>query len=197
MSCVHICKGIKNGVANAAGLTVTCACSKIACQEAKEISFPYIFWLAWANLGWMINELCKSRSCVHNPQPYHSCQCHRIAVIQRRGGQKTRFSPCAKGSCMWITFKNSSFTKDLQSFNSDNYCNWIIQHSYYQETLTYICRNIGLQSAQAHQNTAIEDWKNVAWSDECPIFNDEVSLWYKNMKAWLHPAPYQWFRPVV
>ena len=43
-------QGDINGVANAARLTVTCACGEIACQEAKGISFPYIFWLAWANL---------------------------------------------------------------------------------------------------------------------------------------------------
>lgn len=44
-------QGDKNGVANAARLTVTRACGEIACREAKGISFPYIFWLAWANLG--------------------------------------------------------------------------------------------------------------------------------------------------
>lgn len=39
----------KNGVANTARLTVTFACREIACWEAKEISFPCIFWLTWAN----------------------------------------------------------------------------------------------------------------------------------------------------
>lgn len=50
-SCDELCsylQGDKNGVANAARLTVTCACGEIACQEAKEISFPDIFWPAWA-----------------------------------------------------------------------------------------------------------------------------------------------------
>ncbi len=57
------------------------------------------------------------------------------------------------------------------------------------------------QFTQSHQNWTIEDWKNVAWSDE-----SWFQLWYsdvgsefgvKNMKAWIHPALSQRFRLVL
>ncbi len=56
-----------------------------------------------------------------------------------------------------------------------------------------------LQFAQAHQNWSIEDWENVAWSDESrfllrhsEIVGSEFGI--KNMKAWIHPALSQQFR---
>lgn len=52
-------KGDRNGFANVARLTVTYVCTQIVYPEAKEISFPYISWLLWAKLRWMINELLK------------------------------------------------------------------------------------------------------------------------------------------
>lgn len=48
MSSVRICDGIKMALLM---LTVSRARTEIACREAKEISFPYIFHLAWSNLG--------------------------------------------------------------------------------------------------------------------------------------------------
>ncbi len=57
------------------------------------------------------------------------------------------------------------------------------------------------QFTQTHQNWTIEDWKNVAWSDECRFL-----LWHsdgrskfgiKNTKAWIHPALSQRFRLLV
>ncbi len=40
-----------------------------------------------------------------------------------------------------------------------------------------------LQFAQAHQNWTIEDWKNVAWSDESRFLlrysDDRVGIWHK------------------
>ncbi len=58
-----------------------------------------------------------------------------------------------------------------------------------------------LKFTQAHQNWTIEDWKNIAWSDESRFFCDiqmvgsEIGV--KNMKAWIHPALSQRFRLVV
>ncbi len=56
-----------------------------------------------------------------------------------------------------------------------------------------------LQFAQAHQNWSIEDWENVAWSDESrfllrhsEIVGSEFGI--KNMKTWIHPALSQQFR---
>ncbi len=55
-----------------------------------------------------------------------------------------------------------------------------------------------IQFTQTHQNWTIEDWRNVAWSDE----SDDIQMvgsefGIKNMKAWIHPALSQWFRLVV
>ncbi len=48
-----------------------------------------------------------------------------------------------------------------------------------------------LQFTQAHQNWTIEDWKNVAWSDESWFLlqhsDGRVRIWCKNMKG---PGPY-------
>ncbi len=64
-----------------------------------------------------------------------------------------------------------------------------------------------IQFTQTHQNWTIEDWKNVAWSDESR-FSAAKFRWLmvqivvlefgiKNMKAWIHPALSQRFRHVV
>ncbi len=59
-----------------------------------------------------------------------------------------------------------------------------------------------LQLAQAHQNWTIEDWKNVAWSDESDDFCCDIQMvgsefGVNNMKAWIHPALSQRFRLLV
>ncbi len=58
-----------------------------------------------------------------------------------------------------------------------------------------------LQFTQTHQNWTIEDWKNVAWSDESRFLlrHSDVGSKFgvKNMKAWIHPALSQRFRLVV
>ncbi len=58
-----------------------------------------------------------------------------------------------------------------------------------------------IQFTQAHQNWTIEDWKNVAWSDESQfllIHSDDWSEFgVKNMKAWICPALSQRFRLLV
>ncbi len=51
-----------------------------------------------------------------------------------------------------------------------------------------------LQFAQIHQNWTIEDWINVALSDESRFLLRHSE---KNMKAWIHPALSQRFRLVV
>ncbi len=58
-------------------------------------------------------------------------------------------------------------------------------------------RKQSLQFTQAHQNWTIEDWKNVALSDEsfcCDIQMIESEFGVKNMKTWIHPALSQRFR---
>ncbi len=54
------------------------------------------------------------------------------------------------------------------------------------------------QFAQAHPNWTIEDWKNVAWSDESQFLlrhsDGRIRIW---RKAWIHPALSQRFRLVV
>ncbi len=58
-----------------------------------------------------------------------------------------------------------------------------------------------LQFAQTHQNRTIEDWKNVAWSDESRFLlrhsDGRGRICRKNMKAWIHPATSQRFGLVV
>ncbi len=57
------------------------------------------------------------------------------------------------------------------------------------------------QFVQAHQNWTIEDWKNVAWSDESRFLlrhsDCRVRIWHKEHEAWIHPALSQWFMLVV
>ncbi len=53
-----------------------------------------------------------------------------------------------------------------------------------------------IQFTQAHHNWTIEDWKNVAWSDESRFLlrrsDGRVRVWrIKNMKAWIHHATIQ------
>ena len=59
-------------------------------------------------------------------------------------------------------------------------------------------RKLRLRFTQAHQNWTIEDWKNVAWSDESgfllPHSDGRVRIWRQQHKAWIHPALYQRFR---
>ncbi len=45
-----------------------------------------------------------------------------------------------------------------------------------------------LQFTQAHRNWTIEDWKNIAWSDESRFLLRGSEFDVKNMKAWIHPA---------
>ncbi len=58
-----------------------------------------------------------------------------------------------------------------------------------------------LQFPQVHQNWTIEDWKNVAWSDESRFLlrHSDVGSEFgvTNMKAWIHPTLSQRFRLVV
>ncbi len=55
-----------------------------------------------------------------------------------------------------------------------------------------------LQFTQTHQNWTIEDWKNVAWSEESRfLLRHSDDRGRKNMKAWIHPALSQRFRVVV
>ncbi len=57
-----------------------------------------------------------------------------------------------------------------------------------------------IQFTQDHQNWTIDDWKNVAWSDESRfLLHSDVGSEFgvKNMKAWIHPALSQRFRLVV
>ncbi len=58
-----------------------------------------------------------------------------------------------------------------------------------------------IQFTQTHQNQTIEDWKNIAWSDESRFLlqHSDVGSEFgvKNMKAWIHPALSQRFRLVM
>ncbi len=57
-----------------------------------------------------------------------------------------------------------------------------------------------IQFTQDHQNWTIEDWKNVAWSDESRFLlrhSDRVRIWRKEHESMDHPALSQRFRLVV
>ncbi len=58
-----------------------------------------------------------------------------------------------------------------------------------------------IQFTQTHQNWTIEDWKNVAWSDESrfllPHSDDRVINWRKEHESMDHPALPLRFRLVV
>ncbi len=58
-----------------------------------------------------------------------------------------------------------------------------------------------LQFTQDHQNWTIEDWKNVAWSDESRLLlrhsDGSVRIWRKEHESMDHPALSQRFRLVL
>ncbi len=58
-----------------------------------------------------------------------------------------------------------------------------------------------IQFTQDHQNCTIEDWKNVAWSDESRFLlrHSDVGSEFgiKSIKAWIHSALSQRFRLLV
>ncbi len=58
-----------------------------------------------------------------------------------------------------------------------------------------------LQFTQDHQNWTIEDWKNVAWSDESRFLlrhsDGRVRIWHKEFESMDHPVLSQRFRLVV
>ncbi len=58
-----------------------------------------------------------------------------------------------------------------------------------------------IQFTQPHQNGTIEDWKNVAWSDESRLLlqhsDGRVRIWLKEHESMDHPALSQRFRLVV
>ena len=89
MSSVRICDGIKMALLM---LTVSRARSEIACREAREISFPYIFHLAWSNLRWMINELLKPRSCVQSSPISSRGHCHSRDSEEEKNNFCRRFT---------------------------------------------------------------------------------------------------------
>jgi len=45
-----------------------------------------------------------------------------------------------------------------------------------------------LQFGRAHQNWTVEDWKNVAWSDESPFLLVESAFGINRMRTWIHHA---------
>ncbi len=58
-----------------------------------------------------------------------------------------------------------------------------------------------IQFTQDHQNWTIEDWKNVAWSDESRLLlqhsDGSVRIWRKENESMDHPALSQRFRLVL
>lgn len=72
MSCVPYLQGDKNGVANTAGPDCDLCMQRDGMPEGQGNLIPLYFFscLARANLGRMINEPLKSRSCVQSsPMP--------------------------------------------------------------------------------------------------------------------------------
>ncbi len=78
-----------------------------------------------------------------------------------------------------------------------------MQNTISEHTTHRTLKQMGYSSRrpEAHQNWTIEDWKNVAWSDESRFLlqHSDVGSEFgvKNMKAWIHPALSQRFRLVV
>ncbi len=78
-----------------------------------------------------------------------------------------------------------------------------MQNTISERTTRRTLKQIGYSSRrpQAHQNWTIEDWKNVAWSDESRFLlrHSDVGSEFgvNHMKAWIHPALSQRFRLVV
>ncbi len=58
-----------------------------------------------------------------------------------------------------------------------------------------------IQFTQDHQNWTIQDWKNVAWSDESRLLlrhsDGSVRIWRKENESMDHPALSQRFRLVL
>jgi len=54
-----------------------------------------------------------------------------------------------------------------------------------------------LQFARAHQNWTVEDWTNVAWSDESGFQMVESEFGVNRMRTWIHHALFPLCRLVV
>ncbi len=122
---------------------------------------------------------------------------------QRRMGRLVRDDRKAT-----VTQITTCYNQGMQNTISEHTTRWILKQMGYSSRRPYRVlllsaknRKRRLQFAQGHQNWTIEDWKNVAWSDESRFLlrhSDAGSEFgVKNMKAWIHPALSQRFRLVV
>ncbi len=122
---------------------------------------------------------------------------------QRRMGRLVRDDRKAT-----VTQITTHYNQGMQNTISEHTTRWTLKQMGYSSRrphwvplLSAKNRKQRLQFTQAHQNWTIEDWKNVAWSDESRFLlrHSDVGSEFavKYMKALIHPALSQQFRLLV
>ncbi len=107
-----------------------------------------------------------------------------------------------------VTQITTRYNQDMQNTISERTTHWTLKQMGYSSRrphrvplLSAKNRTRRIQFSEAHQNWTIEDWKNVAWSDESQFLlrHSDVGSEFgvKNMKAWIHPALSQRVRLLV
>ncbi len=104
-----------------------------------------------------------------------------------------------------VTQITTRYNQGIQNTISEHTTRWTLKQMDYSSRILHRVsdknRTRRIQFTQNHQNWTIEDWKNVAWSDESWFLlqHSDVGSEFgvKNMKAWIHPALSQRFRLVV
>ncbi len=108
---------------------------------------------------------------------------------QRRMGRLVRDD--RKGTVTQITTR---YNQGMQNTISEHTTRWTLKQMDYSSRrphrvplLSAKNRKRRLQFAQAHQNWTIEDWKNVAWSDESRFLmqhsDSRVRIWHKEHES--------------
>ncbi len=101
-----------------------------------------------------------------------------------------------------LTQITTRYNQGMQNTISEHTTCWTLKQMGYcsrrpHQVLSTKNRKRRLQFTQALQNWTIEDWKNVAWSDESRFLMLGSEFCVRNMKAWFHPALSKQFRLVV
>ncbi len=104
-----------------------------------------------------------------------------------------------------VTQITTRYNQGMQNTISEHTTHWTLKQMDYSSRrphrvmlLSVKNRKRRIQFTQTHQNKTIEDWKNVAWSDESRFLlwhsDGRVRIWRKEHESMDHPALSQQFR---
>ncbi len=146
-----------------------------------------IYWDFHTQPSLGFTEYPESSSCVDE---------NALLISEVRGEWGRLFRDDRKTTVTQITTR---YNQDLQNTISEHTTRWTLKQMSYSSRrphrvplLSAKNRKRRIQFTQTHQNWTIEDWKDVAWSDESRFllqYSDVGSEFdVKNMKSWIYPA---------